>query len=145
MSKSLPDFQSKLAWVTSTATRLWSKAQGWTEGTTLGSGDGGALNPNGVATDGERRRLVFRPRGRNPVGVEGRCRAITQGWRRANPGLCYTTPLGLVFSATSWLILRLGDKGPAQARSSRKSLVYGHPPFRTLRIRKAALLEAASK
>jgi hypothetical protein len=29
--------------VGSTARRLWSKAQGWAEGTTLGSGDGGAL------------------------------------------------------------------------------------------------------
>jgi hypothetical protein len=79
----------------STATRLCNKAQGWTEGTTLGSSDGGAINPNGVVAASESRRLVFRPPGRNPVGVDGHCRAITQGWRRANPGLCCTTPLGL--------------------------------------------------
>ena len=79
----------------STATRLWNKAQGWTEGTTLGSGDGGALNPNGVVAGRQRRRLVFRPPGRNPVGVEEHRRAMTQGWRRANPGLCGATPLGL--------------------------------------------------
>jgi hypothetical protein len=52
-------------------------------------------NRNGVAAGGERRRLVFGPPGRNPVGVEGHCRAMTQGWRRANPGLCCATPLGL--------------------------------------------------
>jgi hypothetical protein len=79
----------------STATRLCNKAQGWTEGTTLGNGGGAALNPNGVVAGGQRRRLVFRPPGRNPVGVEEHRRAITQGWRRANPGLCCTTPLGL--------------------------------------------------
>jgi hypothetical protein len=53
----------------STATRLCNKTQGWTEGTTLGSGDGGAINPNGVVAGRERRRLVFRLPGRNPVGV----------------------------------------------------------------------------
>jgi hypothetical protein len=125
MSKSLRDLQPKLARVTSTATRLWSKAQGWTEGTTLGSGDGGAPNPNGVVAGGVHRRLVFRPRGRNPVGVDGRCRAITQGWQRANPGLCSTTPLGLEFSAAFWHIPRLGDKGPAQAGNFRKVLPPG--------------------
>ena len=90
----LRDSQPKLAPVASTATRLCNKAQGWTEGTTLGSGDGGAPNPNGVVAGGDRRRPVFRPAGRNPVGAEGPCRAITHGWRRANPGLCCTTPLG---------------------------------------------------
>jgi hypothetical protein len=99
MPMSLRDFQPKLACVTSTATRLWSKAQGWTAGTTLGSGDGGALNPNGVVASGVHRRLVFWPRRRNPVGVDGHCRTITQGWHRANPGLCSTTPLGLEFPA----------------------------------------------
>jgi len=95
LDESLRDSQPKLAPAASTATRLCNKAQGWTEGTTLGSGDGGVINPNGVVPGGDRRRLVFRSPGRNPVGVEGHCRAITQGWRRANPGLCYTIPLGL--------------------------------------------------
>ena len=94
MSESLRDFQPKVPCAASTAKRLCSQAQGWTAGTTLGSGDGGAFNPNGVVAGGERRRLVFGPPGRNPVGVEGRCRAMTQGWRSANPGLCCTTPLG---------------------------------------------------
>ena len=118
MSKSLRDLQPKLARVTSTATRLWSKAQGWTEGTTLGSGDGGAPNPNGVVAGGVHRRLVFWPRGRNPIGVDGHCRAITQGWHGANPWLCATTPLGLEF----WLILRLRDKWHAKVGDSRKAL-----------------------
>jgi hypothetical protein len=74
---------------------LCNKAQGWTEGTTLGNGDGRALNPNGVVAGGQRRRLVFQPPGRNPFGVDGHRRALTQGWRGANPGLCCTTPLGL--------------------------------------------------
>ena len=57
----------------STATRLCSKAQCWTEGTTLGGGDGATLNP---------------------VVVVAHCRAMTQVWLRANPGLRCTTPLG---------------------------------------------------
>ena len=81
----------------STATRLWNKAQGWTAGTTLGSFDGGALNPNGVVADGQRRRLVFQPPGHNPAGVEGSGGAVTQGWHRANPGLCGATPLAEIF------------------------------------------------
>jgi hypothetical protein len=93
-TESLRDFQPKVACAASTATRLCNQAQGWTEGTTLGSGDGGAFNPNGVVAGGDRRGLVFRPPGRNPVGVGGHRRAITQGWRSANPGLCCTTPLG---------------------------------------------------
>ena len=93
----------------STATRLRSKAQGWTEGTTLGSGDGGATNPNGVVAGGERKRLVFRPPGRNPVGVDGHSRAITQGWRRANPGLCCTTPLGFGAGRPYLSLTRMGE------------------------------------
>ena len=72
---------------------------GWTEGTTLGGGHGGAANPNGVVAGGDHRGLVFWPPGRNPVGVDGHRRSITQGWRCANPGLYCTTPLGLEFSA----------------------------------------------
>jgi hypothetical protein len=48
LEESLRDSQPKLAPVASTAKRLCNKAQGWTEGTTLGSGDGWAPNPNGV-------------------------------------------------------------------------------------------------
>jgi hypothetical protein len=95
LDESLRDFKPTLARLASTATRLRNKAQGWTEGTTLGGGDGAASNPNGVVAGGGRRRTVFRPPGHNPVGVVGHCRAITQGWRRATPGLCSTTPLGL--------------------------------------------------
>jgi hypothetical protein len=97
MSRSLQDFQPGLACVTSTATRLWSKAQGWTEGTTLGRGDGGALNPNGVVAGGGSEATRFLATG---------------------PQL----PLGLEFSAAFWLILRLRDKGPAQAGNFRKEL-----------------------
>ena len=75
----LRDFQRKLAPVASTATRLCNKVQGWTEGTTLGSGDGWAPNPNGVVACGDRRRSVFRPAGHNPVGVEGLSITHTQG------------------------------------------------------------------
>ena len=71
-----------------TATRLWNKAQGWTRGTTLGSGDGGSLNPNGVVAGGQRRRLVLRPPGRNPVGVEGP--------RGDHPGLAPRQPWALL-------------------------------------------------
>ena len=95
LDESLRHFKPKLARAASTATRLCNKAQGWTEGTTLGGGDGAAPNPNGVVYGVGRRRAVFRPSGHNPVGVVGHCRAMTQGWLRANPGLCCTTPLGL--------------------------------------------------
>jgi hypothetical protein len=69
----------------STAKRLCNKAQGWTEGTTLGPGDAGAINPNGVVAGGKGRRLAFCPPGRNPVGVDGHRRVIAQTWRCANP------------------------------------------------------------
>jgi len=97
VSERLQDFQLKVACAASTAKRLCNKAQGWTEGTTLGPGGAGAHNPNGVVANGHHKRLVFRPPGRNPVGVDGHRHPITQGWRGANPGLCSTTPLGLEF------------------------------------------------
>ena len=95
VSESLRDFQRKAPCAASTAKRLCSKAQGWTAGTTLGSGDAGVFNPNGVVAGGVQRWLVLWPRGRNPVGVDGPWRVITQTWRGAKSGLCYTTPLGL--------------------------------------------------
>ena len=42
-------------------------------------------NPKGVVAGRQRWRPVFRPPGRDPVGVDGPCRAITRGWRHANP------------------------------------------------------------
>ena len=71
LSKGLQDFQPKVAGAASTSKRLCSKAQGWTAGTTLGRGQGGAANPNGVEAGGDHRRLVFRTPGRTPVGVDG--------------------------------------------------------------------------
>ena len=68
-SKGLQDFQPKAAGAASTAKRLCNKAQGWDEGTTLGAGERGAANPNGVVAGGDHRRLVFWPPGHNPVGV----------------------------------------------------------------------------
>ena len=88
----------------STATRLCNKAQVGPKGQPWVAAMGPS-NPNGVVAGGDHRRLVLWLPGRNPVGVDGHCRAITQGWRRANPGLCFTTPLGLRFSATCHLIL----------------------------------------
>ena len=154
-SERLPDFKPQPARGASTATRLWHKAQGWTEGTTLGIGDGEALNPNGVVAVGDCRRLVFRPPGHNPVGVEGHCRAITQGWRRANPGPCSATPLGLEFCAAFRLIRSLRDRGPAKprvmtlgspkllalprpVRSPRENGVRGHEQKKTERTEKMA-------
>ena len=86
----------------STATRLCNQAQDWTEGTTLGADCAGAPNPNGVVAADHRRLVLWLP-GRNPVGVDGHRRAITQGWRGANPGLCSTTPLGLEFTGDGLL------------------------------------------
>jgi len=117
--------ESEVAGAASTARRLCNKAQGWAEGTTLGAGDGGAANPNGVVAGGDPRWLVFWPPGHNPVGVDGHRRAIAQGWRCANPGLCCTTPLGLEFSAVFQLILSLMDKAPARPGNSRKALALG--------------------
>jgi hypothetical protein len=71
LDESLRDSQPKLAPAASTATRLCNKAQGWTEGTTLGSGDGGAINPNGVVAGGERRPLVFGHPAATPLGLMG--------------------------------------------------------------------------
>ena len=79
----------------STAARLWNKAQGWTAGTTLGSLDGGAFNPNGVGADGQRRRLVIQPPGHNPIGAEGTGGSITQRWHRANPRALRRNPVGV--------------------------------------------------
>jgi len=121
LPKGLQDFQPKVACAASTAKRLRNRAQGWTAGTTLGAGHGGAANPNGVVAGGDHRRLVFWPPGRNPVGVDGHRRAITQGWRCANPGLCCTTPLGLEFPATFQLILGPMDKAPAKPGNFRKA------------------------
>jgi len=79
----------------SAAKRLWNEAQGWTEGTTLGVGCGGDVNPDGVVARRAENQPPAIPSGHNPLGVGGHRGAITQGWRCANPGLCYTTPLGL--------------------------------------------------
>ena len=49
---------------------MCNKAQGWTKGTTLGPGGAGAPNPNGVVANGDHKRLVLRPAGRNPIGVD---------------------------------------------------------------------------
>jgi hypothetical protein len=70
LSDSLRDFEPERARGASTATRLCIKAQGWTEGTTLETSDAGALNAKGVVAGGERRRLVFRSPGHNPVGSD---------------------------------------------------------------------------
>ena len=68
LSESMQDFQPKAACAASTAKRFCNKAQGWTKGTALGPGSEGALNPNGVVANGDQRRPVVRPLGRNPVG-----------------------------------------------------------------------------
>jgi hypothetical protein len=44
------------------------------------------------------------------LGLTGIAAQITQGWRGANPGLCYTTPLGLELPAAFQPILSLMDK-----------------------------------
>ena len=59
----------------------------------------GGVNPNGVVSRRPNTQSPVTPSGHNPVGVGGHRRGITQGWRCANPGLCYTTPLGLELPA----------------------------------------------
>ena len=49
-----------------TATRWCNQTQGCTAGTTLGSGDGGAINPIGLVAGGRRRRLAFPATGPPP-------------------------------------------------------------------------------
>ena len=74
---------------------------------------GGAPTPTGLWPAGIT-GAGFPPPGRNPVGVDGHRRAVTQGWRGANPGLCYTTPLGLELPAAFQPILSLMDKALAK-------------------------------
>ena len=69
LPKSLREFQSNVVRAPSTATRLRNEAQGWTEGTTLGVGCGGGVNPNGVVSRRPDTQSPVIPSGHNPFGV----------------------------------------------------------------------------
>ena len=124
LPKSFRDFQPEVARALSTATRLCNEAQGWTEGTTLGVGCGRASTPTGLWPEGITGDWFSGRRAATPLGLTGIAAQITQGWRGANPGLCYTTPLGLELPAAFQPILSLMDKALAQPANSRTALAF---------------------
>jgi len=71
----------------STATRLWNKAQGWTKGTTLGSGNGGPLTPTGLWPADDAGDCLFLPPRRRPVGI-----AAKANWRPGSRAILPSRP-----------------------------------------------------
>jgi len=71
MPESLRDFPPKVPCVASTAKRLCSQAQGWTAGTTLGNGGGGAFTPTGLWPTGFRGGWFCGHGAATPLGLTG--------------------------------------------------------------------------